>query len=368
MTMERVLVVGGGIAGLGAAAALRQRGVPAVVHERRPTWPDGGLGLNLPGNAVVALQALGLGEALDGMGAPVRRREYRNHRGRLWFAVDEDAFWGPAAGPRCVIRSELHDALRSLLAREDLRLGADVRDVRVLDDGVELEPATGQVERGGALIGADGVRSTIRGLVSGDHSPQAALLSSASWRFVTRNPGVDCWVAWTGPAGTALLIPVGGDRVYGWVSMRQETKDFGRVLAAFAGYPRPVPDALAAAGEEAVPPHLSPLEEVRPAAWTPGRVVLIGDAAHATAPVWAQGAALAVEDGLALADLLSTDPDWAGAGAAFERRRRARVEHVQHMTDRLSRSAGLPPWLREVLLPVIGPRTYRATYGPLRDS
>jgi 2-polyprenyl-6-methoxyphenol hydroxylase-like FAD-dependent oxidoreductase len=97
-------------------------------------------------------------------------------------------------------------------------------------------------------------------------------------------------------------------------------------------------------------------------------VVLIGDAAHATAPVWAQGAALAVEDGLALADLLSNSPDWSGVGAAFERDRRGRIEHVQRMTDRLSRSARLRPWLRELVMPIVGPGTYRATYRPLRDS
>jgi 2-polyprenyl-6-methoxyphenol hydroxylase-like FAD-dependent oxidoreductase len=95
-------------------------------------------------------------------------------------------------------------------------------------------------------------------------------------------------------------------------------------------------------------------------------VVVIGDAAHATAPVWAQGAALAVEDALVLAELLATRDDWSRVGPEFEQRRRPRVTHVQAMTDRLSRAAGLPTWIRDAVLPFVGPRSYRETYGPLR--
>ncbi|MGH3985460.1 MAG: FAD-dependent oxidoreductase [Pseudonocardiaceae bacterium] len=97
-----------------------------------------------------------------------------------------------------------------------------------------------------------------------------------------------------------------------------------------------------------------------------GGVALIGDAAHATAPVWAQGAALAIEDALVLADLLAARSDWAGVGAEFERLRRPRVAHVQAATDRMSRIAGLPGRLRDIVAPIVGPTAYRAAYGPLR--
>jgi 2-polyprenyl-6-methoxyphenol hydroxylase-like FAD-dependent oxidoreductase len=111
----------------------------------------------------------------------------------------------------------------------------------------------------------------------------------------------------------------------------------------------------------------SPVEEIRIPQWSKDRVVLIGDAAHATGPVWAQGAALAAEDALVLADLLGQRGDWSAAGDEFERRRRRRVQHVQAMTDKLSHAARLPVWLRDGLLPIIGPKTYRQTYRPLRD-
>ncbi len=74
-----------------------------------------------------------------------------------------------------------------------------------------------------------------------------------------------------------------------------------------------------------------------------------------------------LEDALVLAELLATRVDWGAGGAEYEGRRRARVEHVQAMTDRLSRAARIPTWIRDRILPVIGPRTYRETFEPLTE-
>jgi 2-polyprenyl-6-methoxyphenol hydroxylase-like FAD-dependent oxidoreductase len=77
-------------------------------------------------------------------------------------------------------------------------------------------------------------------------------------------------------------------------------------------------------------------------------------------------AALAMEDALVLAELLGTRADWDRVGLEYERRRRARVEHVVAATDRLSRMAGLPSLFRDAIVPLAGPRSYRAAYQPLR--
>lgn len=364
---DRVLVVGGGIAGLAVAAALRPLAVPVTVFERRPSpGTDAGLGLNLPGNAIAALQALGLGDALDRLGAPVRCREYRDQRGRLLFAVDETAFWGAAVQPRVVTRGELHTALLGLIDPGVVRTGAAVEDVTTTADGAHLTLTDGHTVTGGLVIGADGVRSAVRDRLIGGRSVRAALMSRASWRFVTANPGVGCWTAWTGGPGTILVIPLARDRLYGWLSTKHDAPSFPDAADRFTEFPATVRDVLATAATEPVPPFGSPLEEVRPAAWTTGRGILIGDAAHATAPIWAQGAALAVEDALAVADVLADPRRWACAGEELARRRRSRVAHVQAMTDRFSRVARLPPSLRNLLAPLVGPRTYRTTYGPLR--
>ena len=101
--------------------------------------------------------------------------------------------------------------------------------------------------------------------------------------------------------------------------------------------------------------------------WSSGRVAVIGDAAHATAPVWAQGAALALEDALVLAALLAGGRDWSALGAEFDRRRRPRVDHVQAATDRMSRLLRVPIRVRDLLAPIAGPASYRAAYSPLRE-
>lgn len=364
MSMDRgVLIVGGGIAGLAAACALRQRAIPARVLERSGLSPDGGLGLNLPGNAILALQQLGLGEDLPALGIPVRRREYRDGRGRMLFAVDEEVFWGSGAQPRCVLRSVLHAALRRLVPTSSVTLASEVEQLREVGDRVEVVTAGGP-HRADLLVGADGVHSLARTMVSGDRAARPALLAKDSWRFVVRNPGIECWTAWTGPPGTVVLIPVTADKVYGWVSGNGGGGLFSETAAAFATFPPVVRNTLSAAPNE-TEPLWSPLEEIRPAAWTEGRIVLIGDAAHATAPVWAQGAALALEDALVLADLL-TSTDWRLAGREFRHRRQARIEHVQAMTDRFARLTTLPAWLRSILATRFGERSYRATYAPLR--
>jgi 2-polyprenyl-6-methoxyphenol hydroxylase-like FAD-dependent oxidoreductase len=112
----------------------------------------------------------------------------------------------------------------------------------------------------------------------------------------------------------------------------------------------------------------SPLEEVRLDIWHRGRAVLIGDAAHATAPVWAQGAALALEDAIVLAACVSDHADIQSALANFQDRRIKRVTHVRALTDAMSKAAKLPPIVRNLLLPIVGPKRYRQTYGLLKEA
>jgi 2-polyprenyl-6-methoxyphenol hydroxylase-like FAD-dependent oxidoreductase len=367
---RRVLVVGGGIAGFAMLRALDQRGIAAELVERLNGPPDAGLGLNLPGNAIRALRELGVGDALEERSMPVLRREYHNARGRLVFAVDEAGFWGPDAGSRCAFRGDVVELLRSGLEASAVRWETMVTGVSEYGRHVEVGLRDADPESYDFVVAADGVHSSIRTSMFGPGGQRAALLSADGWRFVTANPGVGCWSVWSGSAGTFLLIPVDAERVYGWASATKGGAvgaDQHWLWSTFADYPEPVSSALSSVRAEPSSLYYSRVEEIRLDSWHRGRVVLIGDAAHATAPIWAQGAALAAEDALVLADLLAVREDWTTVGRDFEARRRPRVEHVQKMTDRMSRSAALPGWLRDAMLPVVGPRTYREAFGPLRE-
>ncbi|MEV4640651.1 FAD-dependent monooxygenase [Actinoplanes sp. NPDC049548] len=367
---EPVLIIGAGIAGLALARALHHADVPYAIYERRTEAADAGLAINLPGNAITALHRLGLGDAIAGAGFPVLRREYRTQRGRLLFGIDETAFWGPDATPHCVRRADLHAMLRDGLPDENLHLDLGVTAVRQDETGVEVDLSDGSTARGALVVGADGVRSTVRRATFGEQGVRAAVLSAASYRFMAPNPGVDCWAAWIGDRGTYLLLPVSPDEVYGFASATgggPAAPDLGWLAETFTGFPEPVGQTLKAVLADPSRLYHSPIEEIRIPRWTHGRAVLIGDAAHATAPVWAQGAALALEDAEVLAGLLVGGGDAAAAAARFEQVRRPRVTHVQTQTDRFSKTAGLPGWVRALTAPLAGPAGYRAAYGPLRE-
>ena len=109
----------------------------------------------------------------------------------------------------------------------------------------------------------------------------------------------------------------------------------------------------------------APVEEVSPPTWSKGRVVLIGDAAHASSPNMAEGASMAMEDALVLAEALSTGSGVDTALASFRARRTKRVEHVQHTTHRRDRLRYLHPLVRRTIMGVAGHRTFRAHYRPL---
>jgi 2-polyprenyl-6-methoxyphenol hydroxylase-like FAD-dependent oxidoreductase len=366
---RRLLVVGGGIAGFGLARALSLRGVSCALVERLPAPPGSGLGLNLPGNALRALAALGLAEEVVDRGMRIRRREYRNRTGRLLFAVDEEGFWGQVGPSVCLRRGDLLDVLRASIPEVTPRWGTSLVLAELVDEGVRVQLEPGPAETYDFVVGADGVHSAVRRALLPADDLRGSLMTTASWRFTAPNPGVDCWTVWSGAQGTFLLIPVDAEQVYGYASATRggAAGDEPRWLeATFAGYPEPVATTSGAVLDEGDRLYYSPVEEVRCERWSRGRLVLVGDAAHATGPVWAQGAALALEDAIVLADLLAERRDWSGVGAEFERRRRPRVDHVQAATDKMSRLAALPSRLRDLVAPVLGPRTYRDAYEPLR--
>lgn len=366
-----VAIVGGGIAGLAAARAFAGYGHRVQIIERRAAGAQDGLAVNLPGNAVRALAALGLGEALMEHGHPSRRREYRTDGDRLLFAVNEDAFWSEGSRPCGIRRATLMRLLSEGLDGAAIRNDSVVERLTLDGDSGRVVLADSSVVRSPLIVGADGVRSAVRQELFGDDARIAhAVLADASWRFMAPDPGVDCWTVWAGKTGMILLMPVGNGEVYGWAAVTRDTG--GDAIEALERLVSTFPDRVRRTVEGVLlqPGALyhSPLEEVRLPSWTKGNAVLIGDAAHATAPVWAEGVALALEDAIVLAERVSTHTDLPAALESYEKRRRPRVAHVQRMTDAMSKAAKLPVPLRNLLMPVVGPKRYRQTYGPLQAA
>jgi FAD-dependent urate hydroxylase len=137
-----------------------------------------------------------------------------------------------------------------------------------------------------------------------------------------------------------------------------------RLGELFAEFADPAPTLLDAV-DAAADIHVSTIEEIDLGRWAHERVVLIGDAAHATSPNMAQGAAMALEDALVLTDCLRKIPAIPDAIAAFEARRRPRTDWVRAQTHRRDHTRYLPPTIRDNVLRFLGRRIFHAHYRPL---
>jgi 2-polyprenyl-6-methoxyphenol hydroxylase-like FAD-dependent oxidoreductase len=362
----RLLIVGAGIAGLALARALRLRGSTAelLVVERAAEWSGIGAGLYLPGNAVRALAELGLGSALKGRGHPIARQRFLNQGGRLLAEVDVERFWEGVGGCVAIERAVLHELLLEATADERVLLGTSVT-------GLENGPSSrvtlsdGSTDSYDLVVGADGVNSTIRGLALG--GPPARYVGQASWRFVADGfPDSDAWSVRVGRGRAFLTVPLGRETVYCYAD--QSTGDPAGAAAAdwrasFADFADPVPGLLDQAGEA----YFASIEEVVPPAWTAPGVALVGDASHASSPNMAQGAAMAVEDALVLAELLTANRSVPQALDEYERRRRERVAWVQAQTHRRDRTRSLPGPVLRLVLRLAGERIFRSNYAPLKE-
>ena len=361
MTALRVLIVGTGIAGLALARALHKQGVTPEVVERVAEWKAIGAGLYLPGNAVRALDELGIGAVAAGAN-PIGRQRILDHRGRLLADIDLDRIWDGVGGCVAVHRADLHEALRQATAEVPVRLGTSVTHLE--NNGrPRMTFSDGSNESYDLVVGADGVHSTIRRVAMG--GPPASYVGQASWRFIVNDyPDRTEWTAMLGRGRTFLTVALGGGVVYCYADINSNDpagagKDWREYFADFAD---PVPRLL----DQATEVYFAPIEEVVSPTWVAGHVVLIGDAAHATSPNMAQGAAMAVEDALVLAAMLSEVP-LDQALADYEHRRRARVTWVREQTHRRDRTRNLAPMVRNVTLRLGAERIQRSNYGPLRD-
>ena len=362
--MQRVLVVGGGIAGLATARALRLRGIDCDVVERAAGWSHPGAGMYLPANSVRALGALGLRAALLDRACEIRRQRFLDHRGRVLLDVDLPAFWGP--GERCAAIS--HGALHELL-REGIpvRLGTTVTSLH--EDGPMVAATFDDGSSGDydLVVGADGVRSWVRSASFGGTGPR--FVGQVSWRFLaTGFPELSGWTVRLARGRVFLTIPLGNGLIYCYADVSTPNPsdptdgDPGRLAELYGAFAEPVPTIVSGCLATGERPYFSSIEEVAQETWVRGRVVLIGDAAHAMSPNMAEGAGMALEDALVLAETVAAGRPL----EAFEARRRPRVAFVQRQTHRRDRTRDLAPALRNATLRLAGRSIFRSNYRSLR--
>jgi 2-polyprenyl-6-methoxyphenol hydroxylase-like FAD-dependent oxidoreductase len=334
-----VVVVGGGIAGLSAAIGLRRSGHEVVVLERAPRIDPIGAGLTLFANAMGALDRLGMRDAVAAKGAPAIRSAILTSKGRELARVPGDLLEGTIAIHRADLQRELADAAG------EVRLRAEVTAVEERDDGVFARGADGKEERGDLLVGADGVRSVVRSAIA-DVRPRYA--GYTAWRGVSPAPVEPGRLTESWGVGERFgLIDIGRGRTY-WFATKNAPEGEpdepegkkAEILRRFSGWHDPIAAIAESADEGAILRndvyYLEPLRR-----WSEGRVVLVGDAAHATTPGVGQGAAQAIEDAVVLADRLAPSGDLATGLREYEAIRRPRAEAVLKLSRRVDKAAQL---------------------------
>ena len=342
----KVLIAGAGIAGLSAAIALRQRGIEAQVVELRSALGEIGAGLHLPGNGVRALYHLDVGNAAKEAGHPFTSRIGLDAEGRVLLEEEVGAVWGPEGFHLGIYRPTLH-ALLLGAANVKVRLGVEVTAIDQDERSARVGFSDGTQDEFDVVIGADGVHSQVRRSAVSPAPPTYG--GDMYWRGVVHDlqPLANMCLFFGDRRGIGL-VPLGRGQTYifGYLASEEPLADpvagrLERFRARYAEFKGPVPEALAALRQDEQL-HFGPTELVQLESTCAGRVVVIGDAAHAHPPGMAEGACLAMEDALVLSEELARHSDVPAALQAFHSRRQGRVRQVVQRALENSRRMATP--------------------------
>lgn len=360
----RILVVGAGIAGLATARALRLAGFRPEVVEKLPASTIPTAGIYLPGNASRAFAQLGLDDPVRPLGQVIRWQRFLDQQGEQLCQVDLAALWDGVGECRALPRNELHRVLLSGAGGE-VRHDTEVTALHPGDGAVEVTFGDGTRRAYDLVIGADGRRSGVRAMAAlgGPARPTGQVVYRS---VVTGGPEVADWTALLGDRCGFVVMPMGAGRLYCYADeagTSAPADPLTRLQEVFGGFGGPVPAVLEAVRTVQV----ALTDEVQLGRWSYGRVVLVGDAAHATAPTLAQGAAMAVEDAVVLAEELRRATDLETALTRYESRRRPRTKWVLDRTRDRDRTRDVPPPLRDPVLRGRGGRIFQEHYRLLVD-
>ncbi len=345
--IKKVLVIGGGFAGMTAALQLSRGGFDVDLAEIDPQWRSYGAGISLHGSTLRVLKQLGLIERFLEVGFASDGVEMRGPQDQVLVSLPTPRVAGPelpggGAIMRPALAKILSEAVRA--STTNVRLGLTFTDLTQHSDGVSVTFSDGSKDRYDLVIGADGLYSAVRAKVF-PQAPKPRFIGQSVWRAVLPKPeGIETVTMWMGPNLKVGMNRVTKDTVYLFLTEDRATNDHvapetfvPTLRALLERFPSPIIRKIASELSSEHQIVYRPLEQMLlPRPWFADRVVLIGDAVHATTPHLAAGACIGIEDAMVLSEELSAGADLTSALSAFEERRYERCRMVVENSGKLA--------------------------------
>jgi len=348
-TPKKFGIVGGGIGGLTLAIALRRKGINATVYEAAPHWKPLGAGLGLAGNAIKAFREIGLDREVLAVSQVLQKVIIKNAGGNSLMQTDSVKIsekYG-VTNNFAIHRADLHAVLIRHLPEGSIVLNKALAGLEQTEQSVVLKFKDGTSDRVDFMVAADGIHSEVRNHFLPAVKPRYA--GYTAWRAIVDDlpANFDTTVtseSW-GRGARFGIVPLTGDRAYWFACVNARPNDelmrslTGKDLLTFFGnFHQPVPELLqrtrTVIWNDII--DLPPLEK-----FAFGNVVLIGDAAHATTPNMGQGACMAIEDAVVLANIVNSVADPAEAFLRFQERRMERTSKIVRDSWQLGKVAQL---------------------------
>ncbi len=343
-----VLIVGGGIAGMSCAIQMRKAGVAVDLIEMDADWRSYGAGLTVTGPTLRALRTLGVLDEVKQGGATWNIAKMHNQAGEYLSSVNLPRLADDLPATGGVMRPVLHGILsaKTLALGARVRLGATVAAFNDQGHEVVVTFNDGATAKYDLVVAADGIFSTVRKqLFPG--APEPTSTGQVIYRLVAERPaGFDCTHFFMGTDCKVGFNPVSATHMYmfllhraaadPWISSANQPQTLYEAMEGFGGFVPQIRDTVRSSNAHSV--NYRQLEVLlHPAPWFRGRVLLIGDAAHATTPHLASGAGMAIEDGIVLVEEIGAQSSLEEALNRFMSRRFERCRRVIENSVELGR-------------------------------
>ncbi|WP_278877570.1 FAD-dependent oxidoreductase [Paracoccus yeei] len=344
--VKKVLIVGGGFSGMTAAIEFQRAGFQVDLVEIDPNWRSYGAGISLHGATMRVMQRIGIFERYLKVGAATHGLEMRSPvDDSIIVSIPTPSVGEGLPGGGGVMRPVLAELMRDAVRTTDttVRLGHTFSSMQDGPDGVRVAFTNGQSATYGLVVGADGLYSAVRKVAFPD-APAPRYMGQAVWRAVVPRPkGVDRPVMWISGKLKAGLNLVSDTEVYLFLMENRATNDFvdpctfvDTLSDLLGNFPSPILSGVRAGLGAESRIIFRPLEQfLLPRPWHRGRIVLIGDAVHATTPHLAAGACIGVEDAVVLAECVAQSDSLTQALDTFQDRRWERCRMVVENSGRL---------------------------------